>query len=583
MLFTVLGLLSLQGLIVASLYNQTPLLCPCMIQGGGFSSPFAGQSVRTRGVVYADLDETAKRGFFIQQENCDEDPWTSDGIFIYLGNRMDVVRLGDRVEVAGQVKEYYGLTEISTSPDLVTVLSNDTDLPEPIELNPPFKTDLAKQYFESLEGMYVGMDHANVVGPTNERDETWVINAELGVDRVFQHDLAGTGEVVCVDDGGLFEIKPEASVGDQTRNLHGVLDYSYGLYRMQLLAQPILISGNRVFQIANFSCGLSVATFNLGNLFDPIDAPEKRDPVPSGAEYLRHLSKIASAIHIALGEPTLIAAQEVENDMVLQDLLAREEIEAEYAFVWEEGLDERGIDVALLYRKDRAQVLTSEQRQGCTTVIDGLGPDGNGDVTNPHNTITCDTDADGVLDGNRLFSRPPLLIHLDIFPGSCFDGLDLWLIVNHWKSKGDDSDEIQYTLPRRIEQAAFIADLYREITRFFPNARVMVLGDLNDYPDSEPLKVLERSGLENLITFIPPDQQYTYIYRGISQVFDHLLINHTIKDQLIAVLPLHINADYAEVYSQSEANFLRCSDHDPVLAWFGVLDDKVFLPLILRK
>jgi hypothetical protein len=64
-----------------------------------------------------------------------------------------------------------------------------------------------------------------------------------------------------------------------------------------------------------------------------------------------------------------------------------------------------------LYNAERVRLLSYEVRQGCTALVDGLGPDGNLDVTNPQNTITCDADGDGVLDGNRLFSRPPLLAH----------------------------------------------------------------------------------------------------------------------------------------------------------------------------
>jgi hypothetical protein len=73
----------------------------CSIQGSGFSSPFLGWTVRTQGVVILDLDQASQRGFFLQAINCDNHLSTSDGIFVYLGERIDVVSASDRVEVIG--------------------------------------------------------------------------------------------------------------------------------------------------------------------------------------------------------------------------------------------------------------------------------------------------------------------------------------------------------------------------------------------------------------------------------------------------------------------------------------------------
>ena len=51
---------------------------------------------------------------------------------------------------------------------------------------------------------------------------------------------------------------------------------------------------------------------------------------------------------------SLLGLAEVENDRVLEDLAAREEIaEAGYRFVHFESPDVRGIDCALFYRPDQ--------------------------------------------------------------------------------------------------------------------------------------------------------------------------------------------------------------------------------------
>ena len=52
----------------------------------------------------------------MQAANCDTNPATSDGIFVHLGERIDIISVGDLVEVNGTVVENYGRTEISAAP-----------------------------------------------------------------------------------------------------------------------------------------------------------------------------------------------------------------------------------------------------------------------------------------------------------------------------------------------------------------------------------------------------------------------------------------------------------------------------------
>ena len=261
-----------------------PLAQICQIQGNGLSSPRYGQSLETQGVVTADFDDTSAKGFFIQDENCDPDPATSDGIFVYLDERLDLVSEGDLVEVSGTVAEYFGLTRIDAVPDGVDVLSQGHVLPTAVELQPPFDNEQARTYFESLEGMLVKLDEARAVGPTDSRSDTWVVRSDLGLERVFQDDPVGTGEVICVSADGYYEIQP-AKVGDQILGLQGVLDFSLGTYRVQLLAQPTQIPVQNSFLVTGETSGsgFSFGTLNLDNLFDVTDDPGD-DPVLNPAE-----------------------------------------------------------------------------------------------------------------------------------------------------------------------------------------------------------------------------------------------------------------------------------------------------------
>lgn len=565
-------------------HAAAPLVSICAIQGSGETSPREGDYLRAQGVVYADLDDTSKKGFFMQTADCDSNSATSDGIFVYLGVKGNKVAVGDKVEATGWVEEYNGQTEIDAAPEDIKILSSGNVLPVPTDLNPPFDNVAAQSYFESLEGMYVELDEALVAGPTNDRGETWLMRADLGLARVYQDDTAGTGEVFCVDDGGPFEIQGDAKVGDGVAGLLGFWEYTYDLYRLQLLAQPTLTPATPIFTPLASSPGFSIVTFNVENLFDTFDDPNTDDTVLNATEYQRRLNKLTLAMRDALNQPTLIAMQEIENQTVLDDLLARPELTADYGYLWLDGPDRRGIDIALVYREDRANVLEFEQRQGCTTLVDGLGPDGNGDVNNPQNALTCDSDGNGVPDGNRLFSRPPLLVSLEVCvldeSENCREWVNLWLILNHWKSKSEDTFEVKYTLPRRLEEAQFIANLALETERGHPAENLIVLGDLNDYPNSQPLSILTAAGLTSLPPRVPAAERYTYNYQGVSQVLDHILVNPPLLKWLIFPSPAHLNADYPDSYNGQSGTFYRNSDHDPLLARFVQADYVTYLPLI---
>jgi predicted extracellular nuclease len=559
----------------------------CSIQGSGFSSLFQGRTVRTQGVVTMDLDQASQRGFFLQAAGCDNLPSTSDGIFVFLGQRIDSVTPGDRVEVTGLVNEYYGQTELQVAPANVILLSHGNPLPSMIELNPPFSNEAARAYFESLEGMVVGLNQGLVVGPTDAEDQTWLVNANLGIERVFYGDPRGTGEVICSGDDGLFKVNPPAKTGDVLHNLTGVLDFRYGLYCVEPAVAPLVAQASTKPDLPALSSSnppaFSLATYNLEGMFDTLDDPLTEDPVISLTEYQRRLHKHALAIGQEIGHPAILAVQEAENLTVLQDLVARPEMQASYAILWQEGIDPRGLDVALLYRPDQVNILSYQPRQSCTGLQDGLEPDGNDDMLNPQNALTCDRNGDGLPDGNRLFSRPPLLVHLLARPtGAPASYVDLWLIVCHLKSKIQDTSTIPYTLPRRLEQARFVAGLAEEILSADPLANLAVLGDLNDYPDSQPLAEFFGRDFRNMMNWAEKEQRYTYIYQGISQTLDYLLLYPQPTLLPFSIRPVHINADYPATYLGDIETPLHSSDHDPLVIDLTPVEPTVFLPLVRR-
>ena len=108
----------------------------------------------------------------------------------------------------------------------------------------------------------------------------------------------------------------------------------------------------------------SVMSYNVENLFDTEDNPRKEDNdfLPSGnrhwttGRYYHKLQQIAKVINAA-GEwdtPALVGLCEVENDSVLTHLLHRTPLKQQhYRYCMTHGQDVRGINVALLYQRDK--------------------------------------------------------------------------------------------------------------------------------------------------------------------------------------------------------------------------------------
>ncbi len=561
----------------------------CQIQGKSFSANFLGQSVYIQGIVTFDLD-TKKGLFTLQDETCDSDPHTSNAIWVYLAAKADVVHAGDFVEVHGTVKEYFGRTEIETTYDNIWILSQKNLLPVPRELTPPQNNGDSNYYFENHEAMLVSIASANVIGPTDSYADTWVVPASLGLTRLFQDDQNGTGGVLAIDDAGYYKLDPPLKVGDQVKEIVGVLDESYEAYRIYLLNAPQIseIPAPPIPQASTLpdSDSFRLATFNLANLFDTVDDPFVNDQILSNPEYQRRLHKRALAIHDVLGEAELIAVQEAENIQVLSDLISQPQISPDYGVVWENSSDLRGMDVALLYRTDRVTIRAFDQKQGCTSLKDGLGPDGNQNVTYPENETTCDTNGDDINDGNRLFSREPLVVFLEVLStGAPTENVPIILIVCHFKSKVEDTPTYLYTLARRTEEAEFIAQLVQSYQAQYPEYTVIVAGDLNDYPTSPPLQKLKASGLTDLTLLTEYSNRYSYVYHGISQVTDYILYLPAKAWIAKSIEPLHLNADYPRDWATNLAKAdspIGSSDHD---LWQAIFHPtrSYYLPLILNK
>lgn len=545
------------------------------VQGAGGRSSLVGQTVRVRGIVTADFQAAPAQGFYLQEQELPKVEG-SNGIFVFQGDRATPeVKVGDEVHVIGVVREFNDRTEIdiSRAASSVLVSSSGNALPPPIELRPPPLDADARAYFERYEGMLVSVPRAVVVGPTSGLGEFTVVRADTGVTRLFGDDARGSGWRIVVNDGG--GARYQVAVGDQVDGLIGPLDESFGQFKIEQLPEQKLVvtaADHPAPSVAPAALGeFTVVSFNLQDFFDPLDTPGKADPCDrdangnpcqervTPADYALKLTKAGQAIRDVLGAPTLVAVQEVENSQVLGALAASPELAPfGYGVVLLDGLDPRGINVGLLYRRDRVTIANAVQRNACTVADLGFGA----------GEARCSSKGDGVLDGYSLAARPPLVVTLTVRDTAGNAERPLTLIVNHWTSRVGTDPVGQEFVARRVAEAQLVAGIVNEILAANPAAAIMVVGDLNDFVDSPPLRALTgTTPLRNLAPVAPEGARYSYISNGLSQILDHILVTPNLRAALTAFTYVHLDADYPGDLA-GQPNPYRVSDHDPPVGRF---------------
>jgi hypothetical protein len=253
-----------------------------------------------------------------------------------------------------------------------------------------------------------------------------------------------------------------------------------------------------------------IAFYNLENLFDTIDSPDTPDEefTPTGIKfwntekYVKKINNMADVIsqigdEVIPGGPYIIGLAEIENRSVLEDLIKTDALKkSNYAIVHYDSPDERGVDVGLLYRKDYFTLLGSS-------------------------THSLKFDFDTI---DR--TRDELLVKGLL-------GKDtLYLLINHWPSRS--GGELA-SMPKRKAAGDLTRQLVDSLLTIHSDAKIIVMGDLNDNPDNESvLKNLKTGGN---IDKLKKDELYnpyfdvfkkgvgTTAYRDAWSLFDQLLIS----------------------------------------------------------
>lgn len=253
----------------------------------------------------------------------------------------------------------------------------------------------------------------------------------------------------------------------------------------------------------------TIAFYNLENLFDTKNdtliydddrTPEGKDAwTQERYEHkLAQLSKVIAQIGSDVGKnpPDILGVCEVENKKVLLDLVNHPTIRTyDYGIVHFDSPDERGIDVALLYRKSVFIPMAFESRR-----------------------LLLSKDND-----KRDYTRDQLVVE------GLLDNEKIHFIVNHWPSRSGGEARSR---PFRLAAAKLNKRIIDSIQRNNSLAKIISMGDFNDDPVDPSLKKVlgvkgEKKQLDSMSLFGPMEKLFrkgagSLAYRDKWNVFDQM-------------------------------------------------------------
>lgn len=253
-----------------------------------------------------------------------------------------------------------------------------------------------------------------------------------------------------------------------------------------------------------------VMSYNVENCFDTIDNPEVDDEefLPESNRHwtegrfdlkLQHLSQVI----LSAGEWAqfaLVGLCEVENDTVMTQLLNRTALrQSGYRYCMTHGQDKRGINVALLYQRDRFRLIGSEE-------------------------IEID------LPKGERPTRNILHVWGEV---ESSDTLDVF--VCHMPSRSGGELESR---PKRLAAAHRLNSVLDSLGTLRQSSHFMIMGDFNDTPTDKSLSEVLKAGDYPAASAVEEDHLYnlfysaegSHKYRGEWSQLDHLIVNGRMLD-----------------------------------------------------
>lgn len=244
--------------------------------------------------------------------------------------------------------------------------------------------------------------------------------------------------------------------------------------------------------------------YNVENLFDTIDDPKTDDAdfLPQGKlqwnaeRFNKKLSRITEALN-KTGAPLLcLGVAEIENRFVLEELAKHKDLAAfNLAVVHHESPDARGIDVGFCYNR---KLMTVVEEKAIPVTIDSI-PD---------------------------FKTRDILY----VKGKLKNGEFVHFYVNHWPSRRGGEEGSRF---KRNHAAAVLRKDVDRVLAADKLAKIVIMGDLNDYPTNESVSTVLSAGqasaengeLFNLMYGFHGNGKGTYNFKGEWGVLDHLIVS----------------------------------------------------------
>lgn len=261
----------------------------------------------------------------------------------------------------------------------------------------------------------------------------------------------------------------------------------------------------------NVAC---IGFYNLENLFDTINnkelflseefTPESEKQWTSQRyhEKLNHMAEVISKIgtDVTPDGVALLGVSEIENRGVLEDLVKESSIaDRDYQIVHYDSPDRRGVDVGLLYQPKYFEVVNSASHR----------------LTMPDDT--------------NFRTRDQLVV------SGYLNGEMIHVIVNHWPSRSGGEKRSR---PKRNAAGELSRHIVDSLLNLDPNAKILVMGDLNDDPVNP--SVLEHLRAKGKEKELEPGDMYnpmynlyregigSLAYRDLWNLFDQVIVSQAL-------------------------------------------------------
>lgn len=548
----------LRSLAVAILF---PLLLPegwgqelvpiSVIQSSQASSPFTGQFLSVDTAVV-----TARGGgfFMIQSRVGYEDADSTTSEALWISNETGVgVSIGQLVRVDGIVREMDGQTSL-TGPNLqILPLAASEALPPPRVLTGAFPSPnlQAVPDLERIEGMRIQVA-ATVAGPSSDFGTAYLV---AGSQRPFREpgiEWPGLPNLPVWDGNPeLFRFNPDGLQAPDNRflnaggrvNATGVLVQDGSYFLLPTAYTTDIPDPRRPVRPAT-PIEITVASLNALRLGPDFD------------DYGPRLAKIARYIAEQLRFPDVIALQEIGGVSVLEALGFRlEQLRPDLSY-------------QTFYLSGSGDIHTG------FLVREGLGSANVRQLGKEESLST----------GGRLFSRPPLLLELQLANA---DQTKLKIMNLHLRSLiGIEGSDATYVRQLRYEQSLSVAQMVNALEE----ENLLLVGDFNAFAFSDgyvdvvnqiagrpslgallPWQPTVAEPLRILTQELPVDERYSYIFRGSSQLLDHALLSEDLQGIGSSELQFaRGNADAAEAYFSNPNLSTRAGDHDGFVVYLAL-------------